>query len=315
MKWFKENFSLIISFVIGFGVAVIIMGLMWPSRIAKLADGTEVLATYNNDKKVTADKLFKELQVYDGGVSALLNLVDLDILKNTYTDETARDEYANGQVEYYLQVYKNQGYTEEDAIREMNAHSKAELTDYFRNQYYFQEYYKDYAKSVIKEKEIKKYYNDNVSEVKSVIMYSSDKKEMVEGVRSMLKSGKSKEDIQKKYPNIVVNELTDLSFTDLVAYSDTLGKNIRNHKKGSYTKVFTDDSFGYIVLLVTEEGKKPTLDESRDDIIKVLTDQMLDKDPHFYDKSLVKLREKYNLKIADTELAKAYETLKKEYSK
>ena len=315
MKWFKENANVIVSFVIGFGVAVIIMGIMWPSRIAELKDGGQVIATYNNGKNVTADTLYKELQVYDGGISALLNVVDLDILKNVYTDETARDEYANGQIDYYLQVYQNQGYTEEDAIREMNAHSKAELVDYFRNQYYFQEYYKDYAKSKIKEKDIKKYYDDYVSGKKSVIVYSSDKKEMVEGVHELIKKGKSRDDILKKYPNIVINELTDLTFSDLESYSSTLATNIRNHKKGSYTKVFSDDSFGNVVVYVTKEESKPTLDDAREEIITVLTNKMVKDDANIYNRALVELREKYNLKIADTDLAKAYETLKKEYSK
>ena len=314
MKWFKENYNLVISFVIGFGIAVIIMGAMWPKRIGELKDGGQVIAEYNGNK-VTADMLFKELQVYDGGVTALLNLVDLDILKKLYTDENARDTYAQGQVDYYLEVYSNQGYTEEDAIREMNANSKTELLDYFKNQYYFQEYYKDYAKSQIKEKEIEKYYKNYVSNMKSVIVYSSASKADVDGVRDMLKNGKKRDDITKKYSGVAVNELSNLTFVELEAYSETFGKNVRNHSKGSYTKVFSDDSFGYVVIDVTKEGDKPTLEEAREDIITVLTDRMIKKDENMYNRSLVELREKYNLKINDTDLAKAYDRLKKEYSK
>lgn len=308
----KNNQNLIISFLIGAGITALVFSILWPKRIAKLENGEEVIATYAN-KKVTANDLYKELRVFNGGIDALLNIVDIGILQEKYTDEKAREEYAVSQVDEIVSVYINQGATEEEAYQRMNVTNRNEALAYFRNQYYFQAYYDDYFEEYFGDKEIKDYYKKNIFGSKDVVLYSSvSSKSDIEGVREMLKNHKSKDAIAKKYPSVVINDIDDFTFDKAVAYSDIIVNNINKHTRGEYTKVFTDDSFGYMVIDILEERDKPELDDIKKNIVSILTDKLVDSDPNIYLKALNKLRDDNNLNILDSDLKASFKNYQRD---
>lgn len=312
INYIKNNQNIVYSFLAGVGITILVFTFLWPKRIAKLENGEEVIATYAN-KKVTANDLYKELRIFNGGIDALLNIVDVGILQEKYTDEKTREEYAVSQVDEIVSVYINQGATEEEAYQRMNVTNRNEALDYFRNQYYFQAYYDDYFEEYFGDKEIKNYYNKNVFGSKDVVLYSSVlSKNDINGVREMLKNHKSKDAITKKYPNVVINEIDDFTFDKAVAYSDLIVSNINKHTRGEYTKVFEDDSFGYMVIDIVEERDKPELDDIKKDIIATLTEELVDSDPNIYIKALNKLRNDNNLNILDSDLKASFKNYQRD---
>src|SRR5574344_1003552 len=63
------------TFIVGLIIGLVIMRLCFPERIAKLADGKEVVLSYG-EAKITADDLYEDMKDYFS-VNVLLNDVDM----------------------------------------------------------------------------------------------------------------------------------------------------------------------------------------------------------------------------------------------
>lgn len=304
----KENKKEIMLVVVGILVGVIVTSLFTPKRIAKLSNGEEVLAEVNGST-FTANQLYDELKSDSGGISALVNLVDDYILHQEFTGvESEAEEYAASQSEYILSMYESYyGYTEDEFLSYAGFDSTDSFIEYLNDEYYYQLQYDAYVESTITEDEISEYYEDTVFGTKSIYMfYSSDDTDTLEKVRKYLKKGKTYDEITEKYSEVSANSYDSVTYTDTTLTSTILEK-IADMNAGEYSEVFTDSTYGNVVVYIVSSEDKKSLDEERDTIIDTLVDEKQSEDSDLYYQALIELRKQYGLTIYDTDLADDYD--------
>lgn len=304
----KKRKKDILNVLLGIGIGCLIMLIFWPKRIAKLENGEEpILETKVG--KVTANDLYDKLKTTDG-VTTLFNMVDLQMLKDKYPDlENEAKEEAEKQSKEIIESYQNYyGYSEKEFLSSEGFENKDKFIETLVNQYYYQNYYDDYVEDTIKEKEINDYYNDSVFGEKSIYLFSSsEEKNDLESVRSYLKKGKSLKQIQDKYPDVNATSYETVKFTDTDTFSSTILDKIAKTKKGKYTEVFSDSSFGNVVIYVVDEKDKAKYEDIKEDIIKLLVTKKENESETLYYDAFTALRDEYKLTIYDTEIKKIYD--------
>lgn len=311
--WLENNKTAVSFFCAGILLGIFIMACFWPKRIAQLDNGQEVVVSIEG-KDFTANDLYNKLKE-NSGLDALLNLVDINILKEKYELGDEADAYAKEQSESIYKLYEqNYGFTKEQFLEENNFKDEAEFLGYLKEEYLYQTYYEDYLKEKITDKEIKEFYKNTVDSTKKIYVFSAAEEENdLKSVIKDLKKKKSFEDISKKYENVIANDIGEVSFDTYSSYSEEFIKQLKKLKKGEASSVFSDDTFGYTVIYVTDEKEKPSLEEAKEDIIKTLSDKMSSEDEKLYYKALIEMRDNKKIKFSDSQLQKEYETYKKQY--
>ncbi len=312
-KWIKVNQKAIITFFVGIVVGVFIMGLLWPERISKLADGSEVVATLK-DKNFTADDIYQDM-VDANGLNTLLDQVDLAILKEKYDLEEEAMESAREQAEEIYQSYsETYQYTKEQFL-EMNGFGKEDaFLEYLKNDYYFKKYFEEFLVSKVSDKEAKKYYDDTVQGTKKVKLFVSTTGDAdLKKVKKALDKGQSISSVSQKYSSVSLTDLGSVSFENYGDYSDTLIEQMGKLKKGETSDVFSDETYGYALLYVEDTDKKRDFDDIKEDIKKVIGTDLANKDENLYYKAFIQLREAYDFDIKDTKLANLYKEYKKSH--
>ncbi|MCH5167058.1 MAG: hypothetical protein J1F35_04110 [Erysipelotrichales bacterium] len=300
--------------VVGVIIGLLIMLIFWPERIVTLENGEEVLVEIKG-KKFTANDLYKEMKISNGN-EALFNMVDLAILKDKYPNlEEEAEEYAKSQSEEIYTSYQSYyGYTKEEFLATNGFKDEGTFLRRLNDEYYYQKYYDEYVESTIKEKDIKEYYKDHVFGEKSVYVFtaSTDDNDL-ESVRKDLKAGKTFNKIKEKYSNVYSYSYESIKFTDTDTLTQTVLDKIGSTKKGKYSSVFDDDTYGHVVVFVVDEKKKESLDDIRDTIVETMVAQKQESDGVLYYQAFIKLRSDYGLNIYDTELKKLYDDTVKTY--
>jgi len=297
--------------------------------IPTLEDGKQVVAEIEG-KKITAEDLYAELKS-QGGTSVLVNLIDEFIANEEYPENEDAYKYADAQIstlkaqyESYGQDFdaalKNAGYANLDAFKEVIAldYKKSKVAE-------------DYVASTVTDKEIEKYYEDEIDGsmtvryilVKPEItddMKDDEKKEAenaalkeAKEVIKKLNDGEKFEELAKKhsddkttasegglYSNFEKDEVVEEFWNASVALKDD-----------EYTKEPVKSSYGYFVILRIKQNKKPSLEEVEDDIISTLTNKKLAEDENLTVKAWIEVRKNYGLNIVDSNILNEYkETLK-----
>lgn len=297
--------------------------------IPTLEDGKQVVAELEG-KKITAEDLYTELKS-QGGTSVLVNLIDEFIANEEYPENEEAYKYADAQIstlktqyESYGQDFdtalKNAGYANLDAFKEVIAldYKKSKVAE-------------DYVSSTITDKEIEKYYQEEVDgsmTVRYILvkpettddMTATEKTEAenaalkeAKEIIKKLNDGEKFEDLAKKhsddkttasegglYSNFEKDEVVSEFWNASVALKDN-----------EYTKEPVKSSYGYFVILRVKQNKKPALEEVEDDIVSTLTREKLEADENLTVKAWVEVRKNYGLNIVDSDILKEYnETLK-----
>lgn len=304
-------------------VALLIIGF-YIGRINKveLKNGKEVVASITG-KKITAEDLFDNLKE-QGGNYTLVNMVDEYIVSKEIKDEKSAKEKASTTLEQYKEQYKQYGQDFEQVLKNAGYNSEDAFLDQLVLNEKKQEVVEKYIGKSISDDEIKTYYDENIfanMSAKHILITpeSSDDDSTKE------KNEKEAYELAKK----VIEKLNDgEKFDDLVAeYSNDEGSKsnkglIENFTKGDvvesffnaalelkndeYTKEPVKSEYGYHIILKVSQDKRPTLKESKDDIIDALVKQKLSEDSKLYNSTWKEIRNDYKLKIKDTFLKNEY---------
>lgn len=312
-NWFLDNKRELISLVIGLVIGIFVMGLLWPDRVAQLSNGEEVIVEVEG-KQFTANELYEELKT-SGGVDQLIDLVDNYILHRKYDFAEEAEKFASEQAETIYTTYQNYyGYTKEDFLSLNGFASEDDFLEYLNDQYYYDQYYKEYVTGKLTDKEIEDYYNASVFGEKQVYIFTaSTETNDLENVRKYLKNGKTFDQIKKKYPNVTATTVDSMKYTDTDSYSETLLSQVASTKKGSYSKVFEDDTLGYVVVYVVDEKDKPSLEDVTDSIVSILVAKKQSDDEKLYYQAFIQLRKDYGIKFSDTVMEEQYKKSIKNY--
>lgn len=310
LDWIKANW---VGMVVGAVIVLVIAGITWPKN--KLKDGNYV-AVETSAGKYTADELYKALKK-ENGLSVMLEKVDVDIVNKKYgttLDEEAKAS-ATEQAESYINQYQlYYGLSEEDFISQSGFNNKDEFITELMNEYKINYYVNEYIAESISEEDLKNYYENNTIGDKEVVMISSvSNKSLVEKAYKALKSGKSIDKVKETYTALTYNEFT-LTSEIAANLSDTISSAVKDKKAKSYTKVLTDDSYGYVVVYVKSSSDKAPYEEEVANIKQALAQKKQSEDDSLYYKALDSLRKEYNIKFNDKDYESYYNNFNKLYA-
>jgi len=309
--------------VAGILVTVFIVIIIWPDRIAKLEDGTEPVAEIDG-LIVTADDLYEDMKaVYS--VSYLLDKIDSAILEELYpeTDEM-KDDIQNDAENYYNVYEQYYGTTKEEFLSGNGFATENEFLEYLTLQYRRNEYAEDYIKSLVTDKEIEDYYNDEVYGdintkhilVKVASDATDDEKTEAENLAkeiiSKLDDGKTFDEVKEEYADSITYE--ELGYK---AYNASLEsaymEEMESLSNESYSKTPVKTSYGYHVVYRIDQKEKPSLDDVKEEVIETIADTKAAEDTNLAYIALDKMRTEAGIKFHDTVLEEKYNTYISQY--
>lgn len=298
-------------------------------KVPKLENGKEAVVT-SKKGDISVDELYEEVKnTY--ALNTLIDMIDTKLLEKDYPNDDKQKEYVKAQLEQLEYTYKNSYYvnyfnsfdayaTAYFGVSDMDAVEKVIGLQYKR-----QAYAEDYAKTLVTDKEIEKYYNDEVigdikashilikanfastaTEEEKNKAYDEALKKANE-VLAKLNNGEKFEDLAKEYSEDGSKEnggdLGWFNKGDMVTEFEDAAIAL---EKGKYTDKPVKTQYGYHIILKTDQKAKPKLDKVKKDIIKTLADEKIAADDKLQDKALIKLREEKEIKIQDDTLKKQY---------
>lgn len=298
-------------------------------KVPKLKNGDEAVVTMK-DGDISVEELYSEMKE-KYALDMLITKIDTAILNNVYKTDDEEKNYIDKQLEtikyYYETYYKSQYKSFQEYLTQNGVESEDELKENIRLTYKRNKAVKDYVKSIITDKEIEKYYDeeifgdisashilikpeydDNASDEEKKEAEKKALKEAKE-VIAKLKKGEDFAELAKEYSDDSSNsksggKLADFNHGQMVEAFEDAAKEL---KVGSYTTTPVKTEFGYHIILKTSQKDKPALKEVKDDIISDLTDEKLKDDSTLEVTALVELRKKHKVEIQDKDIKKLYE--------
>lgn len=325
IKVVDDNRKSILFGVVGFLVATLLFRcILWPDRIATLADGTQPIVNFTNET-ITADDLYEYMKEHYS-VNILLNKIDNIILSEKYPENEEMNTEVNDTAEYYFSVYEQSyGYTKEDFLSNYGFASEKDFIESLKLDYRRNKYFENYAESLVTEKEIEKYYKDEVFgdvDSKHILvkidkdsedgLSDEDAKKLAKEIISKLNSGKSWDDVVAEYKDKIVSEELGYQAFNASLESSYL-EECKNLEVGKYSKTPVLTSYGYHIVFKVDQKDKPSLEEVKDDVIGVLATEIKNDDTNLYYKALIAMREKANLEFTDTKLGNEYKDFTNNY--
>lgn len=301
--------------------------------IPTLENGDQAVVTFNENAKISVTDFYNQMKD-KYGTEVILNMIDKMILEKKYADST--EEAHKNADSVMSQLETSYGDKLLSAIQTYTGYQTLdEYKDYVYLSYLQNKAAEDYAKDNIGEKDIKKYYNDEikpdikVSHILISVNYASDasdddktkakneaKAKAQEALDKLKAADKSKiadtfSELAKEYSNddSSKNDGGSLGFIN----TDTLGSNYNNLvteayklKDGEYSSNIVETELGYHLVYRTETKEKAKLEDVRDKIIDSLVSDYLKKNQEAYIKSMQAVRKEYGMNIIDDDLNTNY---------
>lgn len=323
LEFFDKYRLAIYGAVGGILITILVVIIIWPDRIATLKDGTQPVAEIDG-YTVTANDLYEDMkELYS--ISSLLDKIDNKILEKKYPETDDMNDEIKETAENYYNAYKQYYQADKETFLSNNGFgSEKAFLEYLKLQYRRNTYAKDYIKTLISDKDVEKYYNDNVYgdiNTKHILVKvdssasDEDKKkaeDLAKEIISKLNDGKSFDDVKEEYKDqITYEELGYKSYNANLesAYMEAMQKLDDN----SYSKVPVKTSYGYHVIYRIDQKEKPSLDDVKEEIIDSLVSEKQSSDKNISYIALDKMREEAGLKFSDTVLEKKYNTYMSQY--
>ena len=323
LEFFDKYRLAIYGAVGGILITILVVIIIWPDRIATLKDGTQPVAEIDN-YTVTADDLYEDMkELYS--ISSLLDKIDNKILEKKYPETDDMNDEIKETAENYYKAYKQYYQADKEKFLSNNGFSSEKaFLEYLKLQYRRNTYAKDYIKTLISDKDVEKYYNDNVYgdiNTKHILVKvdssASDKdkkaaEDLAKEIISKLNDGKSFDEVKDEYKDkITYEELGYKSYNANLesAYMDAMQKLDNN----SYSKEPVKTSYGYHVIYRIDQKEKPALEDVKEEIIDSLVSEKKSEDKNISYIALDKMREEAGLKFSDTVLEKKYNTYMAQY--
>ena len=301
--------------------------------IPTLENGDQAVVTFNEDAKISITDFYNQMKD-KYGTEVILNMIDKMVLEKKYADSI--EEAHKNADSVMSQLETSYGDKLLSAIQTYTGYQTLdEYKDYVYLSYLQNKAAEDYAKDNISEKDIKKYYNDEikpdikVSHILISVNYASDasdddktkakneaKAKAQEALDKLKAADKSKiadtfSELAKEYSNddSSKNDGGSLGFIN----TDTLGSNYNNLvteayklKDGEYSSNIVETELGYHLVYRTETKEKADLESVRDTIVDALVSDYLKDNQEAYIKSMQAVRKEYGMDIIDDDLNTNY---------
>lgn len=303
-------------------------------KVSTLPNGDDALVSFSNTNLgISAGDLYSEVK--GTALSKLIDMIDTKILLDKYPDKSSdADKYVNEQYDLIKNNFKDdKGKFDEESLKEQiyayyGITDIDKFKDIIRLNYYRTEAVNDYAKKSVTDKQIQKYYDENVYgdiSCKHILitpavtddMSDEDKtkadKEALQKAKDIikkLKNGESFDDLAKEYSDDTSNKDKggDLGYFNTGDMLEEFEKAAFALKKGKYTTTPVKTKYGYHIILKTDEKEKPSLEDKKEEIISTLASEAKSNDTALSINALVELRKEYGMNIEDDEMSKLYST-------
>lgn len=311
-------------FVVLSTIALASIAITGCGKKAELKDGAEVAVSVKGSQ-ITATEYYE--QIKKDNISSLIDMIDHDLLDEDYKTDDAENKAVKSQMDQIKSYYgSNESTYKSILLQYFGVNNDEEFEELLRLEYKRNKAVKDYISSNLTDKEIEKYYNDNIyGEIKaSHILISVDvsddatddekkeadevAKKKAQEVIEKLKNGEKFSDLAKEYSTDTSNNEKggDLGYFDPNDMVDEFKEAVLKLKNDEYTTEPVKTKFGYHIILRVDQKEKESLDSLKDSIKEKLASQKISDDNSVYYESLVKFRESKELKWNDTELEKSY---------
>ena len=303
-------------------VTLAILMLTGCGKVPKLKDGSELVIEMNG-LKMTTEEFYQKLKD-SYGTYTLINSIDELLLNKVYeTDSDMETE-----IESQITAMKNQwGSDFEDAISYYyGVSNEKQLHDYIEMSLKRQFAIEDYAKTLVEDKHINKYYEEKaIGDIKASHILikpeatddmTEEEKEKAEekalktakDIIKKLDKGEKFEDLAKEYSaDSSASDGGNLGFFNRGEMVSEFEDAAVELEVGKYTKKPVKTQFGYHIILKTEQKEKPKLEEIKDEIIDTLVNELIASTTNISAHALEWLRKEHDLKIYDAELKIKYD--------
>ena len=303
---------------------VAILSLVGCGKVPVLENGQEAVAT-TSVGSISANDLYDKLKNTYGN-AVLIEMIDTLILEDKYDETDDEKEYVKEQVAELEKVAETNGMTFLSYINYYGFEDKEAVENYFVLNYRRDLAVNDYVKSTIKDKEVEKYYKENIFgdiRAKHILIepetltgmtteeIADAKKEAEKTAKDIIKKLKDGEDfdkLAKEYSDDKSNadKGGDLGWFNTGEMEKEFEKASFELKKGKYTTTPVETSYGYHIIYKTDEKAKPELKDVKDEILDTLVEEKLANDTTLYTTALEEIRKDVELSIEDSFLKDAY---------
>ena len=295
-------------------------------KVPKLENGQDAVVTLKGTD-ISVDDLYNEIKERYA-LDSLLKLIDTKILNKEYKDTDEIKDAVQDEIDSMVQQY---GGGDEQALLQQTTSAwgistMKDLTKYMNLQNKRKKAVEDYAKSLVSDKEIEDYYEENIfgdisarhilispdvtSDATDAEKEKAEKEALKEAkeIIRQLNDGAKFEDLAKEHSDDEASAKNGGLLSDFVhgEMAEEFEKAARELENGKYTTEPVKTQFGYHIILKVSQKDKPKLKTVKDDIIDELGSQKLSDDKTLQVTALVELRKKYNVKIQDSSLKDQY---------
>lgn len=304
-------------------------------KIPKLENGEEVIAELEG-KSFTANDLYEDLK-NSYGTSLLVNMIDNYIADKEIETDDAAKEYAKTELENLKYQYELYQMDFDAAMKQAGYNSEDELLEEIILQYKKDKVVENYAKEQISDEQVENYYNENIfGEItaRHILIkpdtnstMSDEEKQAKEeealnyakGLINQLNEGANFEELAKEHSadtgsaseGGLIKDFTKVGENSVVSEFWNAASDL---KDGEYTSEPVKSSFGYHIILRVSQNERPSLEDTKDDILTTLSEEKLQSDQNLSAKYWVEIRKKYNLNIIDSDIKKVYDDTVESYN-
>lgn len=297
-------------------------------KIPTLKNGKDAVVSFEDkNNAIAVDELYDELKE-KYAINILIDMMDKELLEKEYPKDEEETTSVNNnlkQIKSYYESYYKSYYSsfEQFIFASYGVDNEEDLKEYLSIQYKRDKVTNDYAEKLVKDKEIKKYYNEKtIGDMKashilikaetSEDMSEKDKqkaeedaKKKAEEVISKLNNGEDFEKLAKKYSD---DETIDLGWFNRGDMVDAFEEACIKLKNKEYSKTPVKTEYGYHVILKTGQKEKPELKNVKEDIIETLANEKKSENAAIQYEALMAFREEKGMKIEDKTLNRKYKT-------
>ncbi len=315
---------------------LLVIGLVTAcGEIPKLENGQDALVSFNNGDKISVDDFYNQIKE-QYGLSVLVSMVDNHLLKTKFPDY---EKTAKSMAESYIQTIREDYTSEQEFLQDIQQYTGFATVEAYQ-EYMYLSYYErhateEYIKENITDKQIEKYYKENIKEdidISHILIVPDVTNKMTDDEKAKAEEAalKTANDIIKELKNTksaeIVNKFAELAkkYSEDDATKDkngslgkvnvdTLGNTYKplvdaayKIKDGNIYTSVVKTTLGYHIVLRTKTYEKASLDTVKSKIIESIVAEELSTNKYVAVNALQHYRKELGMTITDPELNTAF---------
>jgi foldase protein PrsA len=291
------------------------------TKVPKNANGEDIVVSLNDGTQLTVNDVYKEMKS-KYALTTILESIDSKILTTEFADKKDEVEKYVSNAKSNLKANYGSDQELETALQNYGYESLEDYLSLVRTSQYNTYATTEYAKTLITDDEIKKYYDEKVygdmSGVHILVKPAStsnddlDKakkkaEEVLKAIKEDVNNGTDVKEAFEKYKDDTSVTYQDLGTFNYTQMDEAFSKAAYALKVNEMSSTPVKSSFGYHIILKTAEFDKPSLDDKKEEIKTTLAETKSNDDSTLSVKAMINLRNKYGFSINDSDIQTYYD--------